>query len=235
MLDHLFAMILPADFCLNKIFKTKYLLRKKKIQAVILRSIPTAWRAAVYLTPRLGSKSLYLLRGQPGQPNLNSVPSSLQPGFTKCLCACRYWRVLWLCTSSASSFCLFIYIKVGFRSCKTEMSQWGQYDPKGWSRWAVSETSFLLIPRCSAGSSPDMSSWHFRAPACLGCVTDLTSEHSVATGNVLVLPEEMGLCRCRKWLCQEARWGWWHSHPSGGWYTPVWEPTAAFIPPPASP
>lgn len=30
MLDHLFAMILPADFCINKIFKTKYLLRKKK-------------------------------------------------------------------------------------------------------------------------------------------------------------------------------------------------------------
>lgn len=54
----------------NKIF-----IKKKIMQAVIPRNIPTSWRAVVYLTPRSGSKSL--LRGQPGQPNLNSVPSSL--------------------------------------------------------------------------------------------------------------------------------------------------------------
>lgn len=38
---------------------------------------------------------------------------------------------------------------------------------------------------------------------CVSCVTDLTNEHPVATGTVLLLPEEMELCRCRTWLCQK--------------------------------
>lgn len=77
-----------------------------------------------------------------------------------------------------------------------------------------------------------MSSSHLPAPACL----------SSATGSPMSIlwhwecasaAEEMGPCRCRKWLCQEARWGWWHSHPPGGWCTPVREPTATLISPPA--
>lgn len=115
------------------------------------------------------------------------------------------------------------------------MSCWGRCESKGWSRWAASEIPFwwidILIIHGWAGSSPNMGSSCFWAPVCLSCVTNFIHEHCAAGGNVPVLTE-MGLCRCRKWLCREARSGGdaYNWQEAGMW---VWEPRATFVSPPA--